>query len=159
MRALAKEIKGGSPTLEVRDHELIWVGFHLIMKSTKSTRNCILYWAMPAQTIKLMKQSLIARWKWEKEQQNPRHWMKSYKIGQQFWMHASIGSRYNWNTEYKQNTALNEELLITELALVANVGHSLEMETSNCGRSLGGLTTCTSTTWSLGGLSWLGRKT
>ena len=79
--------------------------------------------------------------------------MKSYKIGQQFWVHTSIRSRYNWNTEYKQNTALNEELLITELALVANVGHSLEMETSNCGRSLGGLTTCTSTTWSLlGGL-------
>ena len=48
--------------------------------------------------------------------------------------------------EYRiQNTALNEELLITKLALVANVGHSLEMETSNCGRSLGGLTTCTST--------------
>ena len=65
--------------------------------------------------------------------------MKSYKIGQQFWVHTSIRSRYNWNTEYKQNTALNEELLITELALVANVGHSLEMETSNCGRSLGGL--------------------
>ena len=87
--------------------------------------------------------------------------MKSYKIGQQFLMQTSIRSRYNWNTEYKQNTALNEELLITELALVANVGHSLEMETSNCGRSLGGLTTCTSTTvstctsttWSLGGLS------
>ena len=75
------------------------------------------------------------------------------KMGQQFWVHTSIRSRYNWNTEYKQNTALNEELLITELALVANVGHSLEMETSNCGRSLGGLTTCTSTTWSLGGLS------
>ena len=79
--------------------------------------------------------------------------MKSYKIGQQFLMQTSIRSRYNWNTEYKQNTALNEELLITELALVANVGHSLEMETSNCGRSLGGLTTCTSTTWSLGGLT------
>ena len=79
--------------------------------------------------------------------------MKSYKISQQFWVHTSIRSRYNWNTENKQNTALNEELIITELALVANVGHSLEMETSNRGRSLGGLTTCTSTTWALlGGL-------
>ena len=167
MRALAKEIKRGSPTLEVRDHELIWVGFHLIRKSTKSTRNCILYWAMPAQTIKLMKQSLIARWKWEKELQNPRHWMRSYKMGQQFFMQTSIRSRYNWNTEYKQNTALNEELLITELALVANVGHSLEIETSNCGRSLGGLDylykyyllVLVLFGHCFGGLSWLGRKT
>ena len=41
MRALAKEIKEGLPApLKVRAHELIWVGFHLISKGTKSIRYC-----------------------------------------------------------------------------------------------------------------------